>query len=132
MAGNKHYALSREKLLALPYVFDGMGAEIVGNPFGFFPLPFAGYIRSVSLAGDVAPTLLVEIDIQTCALADYPSGLASIVGSTPPTLDGVEQMKDSLLTGWTTEFVADTVFKFIVLHTDTVKLIAVVLNVIRF
>ena len=131
MTGNKHYALSREKLLALPYVFDGMGSEIVGNPFGFFPLPFAGYIRSVSLACDVAPTL-VDIDIQTCALADYPSGLASIVGSTPPTLEGVEQMKDSLLTGWTTEFVADTVFKFIVLDTDTVKLIAVVLNVIRF
>ena len=131
MTGNKHYALSREKLLALPYVFDGMGSEIVGNPFGFFPLPFAGYIRSVALACDVAPTL-VDIDIQTCALADYPSGLASIVGGTPPTLEGVEQMKDSLLTGWTTEFVADTVFKFIVLDTDTVKLIAIVLNVIRF
>lgn len=130
MPGNKHYTLSRATPIAIPYVFDGGGSAITGNPYGFLPIPFAGYIESASLVADGAPTL-VDIDVQKCALGDFPSGLASIVGSNPLTLEGVEQVKDSLLTGWTKDFVRDTVFKFIVLHTDTVTLIAVVLNVVR-
>ena len=114
MTGDKHYTLSRAYPIAIPYVFDGGGSPITGNPYGFLPIPFAGYIESASLAADGTPTL-VDIDVQTCALDGFPSGLASIVGSTPPTLESVDQMKDSLLTGWTKVFVRDTVFKFIVL-----------------
>jgi hypothetical protein len=130
MAGDKHYALSRAIPIAIPYVFDGGGLAISGNPSGFIPIPFAGYIQSVSLAADDAPTL-VDIDVQTCPLDNFPSGLASIIGGNPPTLEGVGQIKDSQLTGWTREFNRDTVFKFVVLHTDTVTLITVVLNVAR-
>lgn len=128
---DKHISFSRATPVLIPYVFDGGGSAISGNPYGFYPIDFAGYIQSVSVALDGSPTL-VELDIQKCLISDFPSGLASIVGSNPPTLEGVAKLKDSLLTGWTKDFARDTVFKFIVSHTDTVTLIAVVLNVVRF
>lgn len=128
---DKHISFSRATPIAIPYVFDGGGSAITGNPYGFYPVDFAGYIDSVSLVADGEPTL-VDIDIQKCLIGDFPSGLASIVGSSPPTLEGIAEIKDTALSGWTKNFARDTVFKFIVSHTDTVTLIAVVLNVVRF
>lgn len=128
---DKHVAFSRSKLLVIPYTFDGMGSPLAGNPFGYVPISFPGTIQSVTLVADAAPTLF-DVDIAMCALADFPSGLTSIVGSSPPTLAGVSKVKDAVLAGWTKYFITDSVFRFTVLDTDTIKVVTIALNVIRF
>jgi hypothetical protein len=117
-------------ITALEYVFDGGMAPLSGNPFGYLRAPFAGTVQSISMFADAEPTLF-NIDILKCAYADFPDGLASIVGGTFPELTGSKSMEDSALSGWEVSFDADDIFAFSVQNTDTIALVTIVLKILR-
>jgi len=125
------FILSRAKTLALTYTFGDGTQVIAGNPFGYLVVPFAAAIQNVVVVADAAPTLF-DVDIAMCALDDFPSGLTSIVGSSPPTLAGVSKVEDAVLSGWTKDFILKSVFMFTVLDTDTIKVVTISLNVFRY
>lgn len=100
--------------------FDGGLGDIVVGAFCDLFVPFGFTINQVTLLGDAAGSL--QIDIRVCSYSDHPAGPAdTICGGSPPTLVGTSRVQDSTLSGWTTTIAAGSSMRFIVASAIGIK-----------
>jgi hypothetical protein len=92
-------------------VYDSPSVIVAGER-GALWIPFSATITSATILADQPGGLV--FDIKKCAYADYPSGLASIVASAPPTLSSAQKYQDTTLTGWTRSIAAGDCLAFYV------------------
>jgi hypothetical protein len=111
-------------------IFDAVGAQI-GTAQAFESrIPTTGTITGVSVIGDQDGSAVVGI--AKCAYADYPGSLASIVGSTPPTLATADTYDDTSLTGWTTAVTAGDCLRFTLSSISVFERLTVNLKIKRY
>lgn len=90
---------------SIEYVIDGSGQAIQAGIKGTLEVPFDCTITRVTLLGNVAGT--ISVDIWKCAAAAYdpptaPTSADSITGSETPALVADNIYQSTSLTGWTT------------------------------
>ena len=107
---------------------DGGGSALTTGSKGFFPLPYAGTILSVTLIADQVGSVL--FDILKSDLAHVGAG-ASIVASDPPTLASAQTSTDAALTGWTTSLAAGDVLEYKISSVSTITRVTLILKVQR-
>jgi hypothetical protein len=81
----------------------------------YFPMDCT--ITEVYMVADVVGTL--EVDIETCDYASYPSGFASICNGTVPIILGADK-SHTLTTDWDRDILAGTFLRFNILQATTI------------
>lgn len=115
--GGANYKLTVSNIAAysavatIGYTIDGNGTVITTGIVGAgICIPFAGTINSVTLLADVSGS--IKIDILKDTYTNYIFTSGSICASALPALSSATKYQDSTLTGWTTSFSANDVFRF--------------------
>lgn len=99
-------------------VINGGGSAIVAGTFVDYQCKYDGTIADVSLFGGPSGSLTVEIE--KCTYAQYDFGAThpvagdKITASAPPAISSGTKYTDSTLTGWTLNFSAGDILRFIV------------------
>lgn len=96
---------------SIGYTIDGNGNVITTGIAGAgIRVPFAGTINRVTLLADVSGSIKVDILKGTYSGYIFTSG--SICASALPALSSASKYEDATLTGWTTAFSANDIFRF--------------------
>jgi hypothetical protein len=114
---------------SLSFVFSGAGSPIMTGFAGDLQIPFASQIVEATLVADQAGSIV--IGISKAPYATFPGSLASIVGSSPPTLTAAQKSTDTTLTGWTTSIAAGDILRFSVTSASAVTSVTLSLKLIR-
>jgi hypothetical protein len=102
---------------AIEFTMDGAGSPVPTGFRGCIELPFACRITRATLMASGVGNLSMDV-FKTTAAA--PTGGASIVAATPPTLAGAQYAQDATLTGWSTALAAGDVLAYYVTGSPTV------------
>ena len=111
-------------------VFDGGGADIAVGSQCDIRVPYGCTLTKVSLLGDVAGNL--AIDIRVASYASYPPvGADSIVGTNKPALVTADKFEDAALTGWTVAVPSGAVVRFNVESCTGIKRATILIEGVR-
>lgn len=111
---------------ALVFWVDGGGAALVPGPGGEVELPWAYVVEGWALYADTSGSAV--LDLRTATYATFPT-LASICGSSKPTLSGSQKATSSTLTGWDTALPRGTVLRPVLESASTVTRLSLTLYV---
>ena len=119
-----------EKIAAIEFIIDGMGAVITTGQKGHLEIPFACTINRVTTLADASGSIVVDIWKDT--YANFPPTVAdTICASAKPTLSSAQKAQDSTLTGWTTSISAGDILAYNVDSAATVKRVLISLKVTK-
>jgi hypothetical protein len=111
------------------FVFSGAGSPILPGYAGDLQIPFNCVILEASLIANQSGSIVIAIS--KSSYAGFPGSLASIVGSSPPTLSSAQKSTDSTLTGWTTSISANDILRFSVTSASSVTSVTLNLKIRR-
>lgn len=94
-------------------------AEIVPGYVGTLELYQVVRILEVSITADQVGS--IELALRYCSFDDFPGGLTSIIGVTPPHLTAEQKRTDTTLTGWTRDVGPGVIEVTVVSAADVVK-----------
>lgn len=107
---------------------DGSTVIAAGNKFGF-KVSFAGTITAATMAPDVSTTTVVDVWAST---SFPPTNANSITAAAPLTITAsAAPVVDTILTGWTVAFAANTWFFFNVDSNNNAKWLGMDLKITR-
>ena len=107
----------------------GVGGSIFPGLKSSNQIPLNSTITSVTLLADITGNF--QGDIKLCQYSNYPTGLTSICGSTPPGFTGNLKYTDSSLTGWSRSLTADDILVFSVTSSSTLTRLNCILKMTR-
>lgn len=116
------------------FVIDGGGATITTGLKGLVVVDFACAIQSVTLLGDVAASIVVDVRKTTYASYDgstHPGPGDSICGSAVPTLAAAIKYQDGALAGWNKNISAGDILGFNVSSVSGAGRVVISLQVLR-
>jgi hypothetical protein len=104
--GNPYWAIvgpvSTTRTSAVVCFIDGAGVPLAApSTHGVFSFPFTGTIVGWTLTSDVVGS--ASLDILACSYANFPGGLASIVGGNNPTLTASQKNEQLNVSGLFTQ-----------------------------
>lgn len=103
----------RPQVTIINAVISGGGSGLIVGRYLDQPVPFNCRIFQAELLANTVG--VITLDVQVSPYANFPPGSGnSIVGASPPRLNGDDQMLDDALTGWTPTLTAGHTLRWIV------------------
>lgn len=103
---------------ALNLVFDGDGSALVTGMTGDVVVPFNCTITDYTIIADQAGD--IAFDLMASSFASAPP-TTSIVASAPPALSNAAKVRDTSLTGWSTDLAAGDILRATITSASTVQ-----------
>jgi len=110
------------KRLAIEVLVNGNGSVLTAGNKGYAVLPCACTLIEAIHILNLSDTMTWEI--KSCSYSGYNGSLADITGGSNFGVTGANKNKDATLSGWTTDFAAEDVFKISILTAPSSATIA--------